>query len=114
MACRDAALGALDLSLLSSRRLTEHSEKHDPPSRGDEVRDANLLLTEMEAEFTQFATQLARLRLTQVHATLGKKVDSTRCPVEEIDRERVQPSLNLRMNLDLTPFIHERIISPMR
>lgn len=55
----------LDFRRFTHPRLTEHRQQNDPLPGSEPVRNAHGLAVQLEAQLTQLATQVPRVRLTE-------------------------------------------------
>ena len=67
----------LDLGALLRALLAKHSQQYDPPPRRDEIRYPDRITagTDVEAQLSQLASQLAGVGLIEQRSTLSQQVN---------------------------------------
>src|SRR5258707_125140 len=95
--------GSLHLGALASLGLPEDREEDDAPAGGDVVADSDALSVQVEAQLTELAPQLPRVRLVEEWALVLQKVDVEGDVPECGVVEAVQPGGDLLLRFDRAP-----------
>src|SRR5579859_1925774 len=82
---------APNLKRLAVSRLSKRGEQDDSPIAGDEVRDAPLLATKMEAQLSKLSLQLSRVRLIEMNPLGFEKIDMSRRGTKVVSIETLKP-----------------------
>ena len=99
--------GASDLSLFPLPGLLENGQQDDPAFRRYPVGDSHLCFVQTEPELSQFAVELAGIRLPKVNSVGLQQIDVEHRACELRGRQFFHPPANLRFEFDAT---HDRAI----